>query len=61
MLGNQYLFVHHKEVEQAWQWVDGIIEAWNLTEDKPVPYQAGTWGPAASISLLARNGHNWDE
>ncbi len=61
MLGNQYLFVHHKEVEQAWQWVDGIIEAWRMTEDKPVPYQAGTWGPAASISLLARNGHSWDE
>lgn len=61
MLGNQYLFVHRHEVEEAWRWVDGIIAAWKTCHDAPLDYKAGTWGPAASISLLARDGRNWDE
>lgn len=61
MLGNQYLFVHRNEVEEAWRWVDSVIAAWKSCHDIPLDYQAGTWGPAASISLLARDGRNWDE
>jgi len=61
MLGNQYLFVRRDEVEQAWKWVDGIIDAWRTTNEPPKPYQAGTWGPVAAISLLARDDRNWDE
>ncbi|SFL88429.1 glucose-6-phosphate dehydrogenase [Legionella jamestowniensis] len=61
MLGNQYLFVRRDEVEQAWKWVDGILDAWRSFNEGPAPYQAGTWGPVAATSLLARGGRNWDE
>jgi glucose-6-phosphate 1-dehydrogenase len=61
MLGNQYLFVRRDEVEQAWKWVDGIIDAWRINNEPPKAYQAGTWGPVAAISLLARDDRNWDE
>ncbi len=61
MLGNQYLFVRRDEVEQAWTWVDGILGAWKANNEAPKSYQAGTWGPVAAISLLARDDRNWDE
>ncbi|MBU3016272.1 glucose-6-phosphate dehydrogenase [Paraglaciecola agarilytica] len=61
MLGNQALFVSRDEVEYAWKWVDGIIEAWKHTNEPPEPYQAGTWGPVASIALLARENRAWYE
>ncbi len=61
MLGNQYLFVRRDEVEQAWKWVDGILDAWRMTNEPPKAYQAGSWGPVAAISLLARDDRNWDE
>lgn len=61
MLGNQYLFVHRDEVEQAWSWVDGILNAWKKNDEPPKAYQAGSWGPIAAISLLARDDRNWDE
>ncbi|WP_133138706.1 glucose-6-phosphate dehydrogenase [Legionella genomosp. 1] len=61
MLGNQYLFVRRDEVEQAWDWIDGILKAWQESSEAPRPYQAGTWGPAMATSLLARDAHSWDE
>jgi glucose-6-phosphate 1-dehydrogenase len=59
--GNQSLFVRRDEVEQAWQWADGIIDAWQSTNEKPKPYAAGSWGPVSSISLIARDDRQWVE
>lgn len=59
MLGNQALFVRRDEVEQAWSWVDSIIDAWNNSNEPPEHYQAGTWGPVNSIGLLAKEGRAW--
>ncbi|MFC6439840.1 glucose-6-phosphate dehydrogenase [Bowmanella sp. JS7-9] len=61
MMGNQALFVRRDEVEAAWAWVDGIIDAWKQTKEPPAPYQAGSWGPVASIALLAREDRAWYE
>ncbi|NVK25512.1 MAG: glucose-6-phosphate dehydrogenase, partial [Gammaproteobacteria bacterium] len=61
MLGNQSLFVRRDEVEAAWSWVDGILEAWQQTNELPKPYAAGSWGPVASIAMLARDDRGWDE
>ncbi|NMH58623.1 glucose-6-phosphate dehydrogenase [Alteromonas ponticola] len=61
MLGNQALFVRRDEVEQAWNWVDSILEAWKGSNEPPEPYQAGTWGPVESIGLLARENRSWYE
>ena len=59
MLGNQALFVRRDEVEQAWNWVDSIMAAWDSNNEPPEPYQAGTWGPVDSIGLLAKEGRSW--
>lgn len=59
MLGNQALFVRRDEVEQAWNWVDSIMAAWQSSNEPPEPYQAGTWGPVDSIGLLAKEGRSW--
>jgi len=61
MLGDQSLFVRRDEVEEAWKWVDGIFTAWKNSNEKPEPYQAGTWGPVSSIALLARENRAWYE
>lgn len=61
MLGNQTLFVSRDEVEFAWKWVDSIIDAWEHSNEPPESYQAGTWGPVASIALLAREDRAWYE
>ena len=61
MRGNQALFIRRDEVEQAWTWVDSIQEAWQEQHEPPKAYAAGTWGPVASMSLLARDGREWDE
>ena len=59
--GNQSLFVRRDEIEAAWSWVDGIIEAWKEGSDKPKPYAAGSWGPVSSIALIARDDRQWVE
>lgn len=61
MLGNQSLFVRRDEVEAAWTWVDGILEAWGQSNELPRPYASGSWGPVASIAMLARDDREWDE
>lgn len=61
MLGNQALFVRRDEVEQAWKWVDSILAAWKDSNEPPESYQAGSWGPVASIALLAREDRAWYE
>ncbi len=59
--GNQYLFVSREEVEHAWRWIDGIRTAWSHLGELPKSYQAGTWGPVASVTLLAQDGREWDD
>ena len=61
MNGNQALFVHRDEVELSWKWIDSIHEAWEKSEERPKPYPAGSWGPVASVALLARDGREWEE
>lgn len=61
MLGNQSLFVRRDEVEAAWGWVDGILDSWKASNELPKPYPAGSWGPVASIAMLARDEREWDE
>ncbi|HEB69010.1 MAG TPA: glucose-6-phosphate dehydrogenase [Desulfobulbus sp.] len=61
MIGNQSLFIRRDEVERAWQWIDSIQEAWEKSNEPPRSYPAGTWGPVASVALLARDGREWEE
>lgn len=59
--GNQSLFVSRDEVEAAWTWADSIIEAWKDSNEAPKAYPAGTWGPVASLSMIARDDRQWVE
>ena len=54
-------FMRRDELEAAWKWADPILEGWQQLGDKPRPYTAGTWGPAASSALMAREGCTWYE
>ena len=59
--GNPTLFLSREEIEQAWTWIDSIQTAWANNHTKPKPYPAGSWGPIASVALLARDGRAWEE
>jgi glucose-6-phosphate 1-dehydrogenase len=61
MRGNPTLFLSREEIEQAWIWVDSIQDAWQHLNAPPKSYQAGSWGPVASVALLARDGRAWEE
>ena len=61
MQGNQALFIHRAEVERSWQWIDSIQDAWAKANEPPKPYPAGSWGPVASVALLARDEREWEE
>jgi glucose-6-phosphate 1-dehydrogenase len=58
--GDASLFTRADEVEEAWGIVDPIIDHWAGTSPPDFPnYDAGSWGPAASDDLLAREGRRW--
>jgi glucose-6-phosphate 1-dehydrogenase len=59
--GNLTLFMRRDEVDAAWNWIDPIRAAWDADDDGPRPYAAGTWGPAASSALIARDGFAWHD
>ena len=57
--GNSSLFAHRDEVEQAWTWLEPIMQSWSDNEKPPEPYAAGSWGPESADQLLAKNDHHW--
>lgn len=59
--GRLNLFVRSDEQEEAWRWVEPIMEAWKSDQEGPRPYAAGTWGPSASSAMIARDGFCWTE
>jgi glucose-6-phosphate 1-dehydrogenase len=59
--GRLNLFVRSDEQEQAWRWVEPVLEAWGNDPSGPRPYAAGSWGPAAASALVARDGFAWAE
>jgi glucose-6-phosphate 1-dehydrogenase len=61
MRGNPTLFLSRAEIEQAWAWIDSIQDAWRHSNSAPKSYPAGSWGPVASVALVARDGRAWEE
>ena len=59
--GRLNLFVRSDEQEEAWRWVEPILEFWKADSQGPRPYAAGTWGPSASSAMIARDGFCWSE
>jgi glucose-6-phosphate 1-dehydrogenase len=54
-------FMRRDELEAAWMWVEPILNGWKELDDKPREYSAGSWGPAASSALMARENLTWFE
>ena len=59
--GRLNLFVRSDEQEEAWRWVEPILNHWAADPQGPRPYAAGTWGPSASSAMIARDGFCWAE
>jgi glucose-6-phosphate 1-dehydrogenase len=60
MAGDQTLFNRDDQVEEAWRVVAPLLEAWERPGSRAVMvYEAGTWGPEASDTLVAEGGHVW--
>ena len=59
--GQLTLFMRSDELEAAWAWVEPILEFWDQEDADPMPYTAGTWGPAAASALIGRDGLQWRE
>ena len=59
--GRLNLFVRSDEQEEAWRWVEPMLEHWAADAQGPRLYAAGTWGPSASSAMIARDGFCWSE
>ena len=58
LLGDPPLFPRHEEVELSWEILDPIERFW-AKAGQPDQYSAGTWGPASSDEMMARDGRCW--
>lgn len=58
-MGDQRLFVHRKEVDLAWAWVDKIIAHWQGKPKSLKSYTSGTWGPYEAHDLITQDGRQW--
>ncbi len=59
--GNQTLFMRGDEVEAAWVWADNIINKFDESALKPIPYDALSTGPDESLALMHRDNRKWRE
>lgn len=58
MQGDATLYSRGDAVEEAWRFVQPVLDAWKNNPDIPVyGYPAGTWGPEACNRLI--NGGQW--
>jgi len=60
MRGDATLYMRSDQVEEAWDVITPILEAWESRDSLDFPnYAAGTWGPESAEALIARQGHIW--
>ncbi len=60
MIGDAELFHRADLVEASWRIVTPVLDVWKSLPARDFPnYAAGSWGPAASAELLARDGRRW--
>jgi glucose-6-phosphate 1-dehydrogenase len=59
--GRLNLFVRSDEQEEAWRWVEPVLNYWKTDTVAPRSYAAGTWGPSAASAMIARDGYAWEE
>jgi len=60
MLGDSTLFTRRDEVEAAWSFIQGILDAWkNEPPETILTYESGSWGPQGADEFIWRDGRRW--
>ncbi|MBS1857078.1 MAG: glucose-6-phosphate dehydrogenase [Acidobacteria bacterium] len=59
IIGDPTLYTRQDMVEASWAVVEPIQNVWRNHKFDFPNYASGSWGPAASDEMLARNGHAW--
>jgi glucose-6-phosphate 1-dehydrogenase len=60
MTGDPTLFDRIDSVESAWSLMQPFLDVWGTDRSEPLPqYASGSWGPAESDQLLARENRSW--
>lgn len=59
MAGDPMLFIRSDEVDQAWEIVAPIQEAFASGEPPLAPYASGSWGPVEADRLIESSGRQW--
>lgn len=60
ILGDATLYSRGDAVEQAWKFVQPIIDAWEKSPEMPLyGYPAGTWGPPEAAELFDKPNQDW--
>jgi glucose-6-phosphate 1-dehydrogenase len=58
--GDATLFKRADIIEASWALVAPVLDVWGALRPRDFPdYAAGTWGPDAAETLLARDGRKW--
>src|SRR5271163_4050805 len=59
IVGDQTLFMRRDTVEEAWTFVQPILDAWGESPMDPPIYAAGSWGPLEAALMIAADGRTW--
>ncbi len=60
MLGDVTLFARQDEVFNSWKLLNPLLDKWGSSSCGLFPnYKAGSWGPASSDEMMAREGRKW--
>ncbi len=57
--GDSTLFLHRREVEMAWRWVDPILDVWHREGRRLPTYSRGSIGPTEA-DTICEGGSGWD-
>ncbi len=60
LTGDGTLFIRGDEAEASWKLCTPVLDSWRESGRQDMDtYAAGSWGPNAADTLLARHGHQW--
>ncbi len=59
IIGDQTLFMRRDTVEEAWRFVQPILDSWGESPLDPPIYAAGSWGPLEAALMIAADGRTW--
>ena len=59
LAGDQMLFTRSDELENSWQFITNILDAWQKYNPPLYQYEPGTSGPQEANELMAKDGKKW--